>query len=209
MIDYLDAPIPYIMGMQRSLWEEVKLTNKSILNEVTVFDVDRNVFEVIDSSFPDFPQKLMRTACNEITNVLNSTREEQIELAWAKKTVKLRLSILKFYFRLLGNFTKFYKESHKQKGSLSHRTERNLSEIFDTLSYLKNIGKDSFMYMKEFSKSECFIAFTESLYNQKTPELIDLLRLVKATIHNEEGIFADIVRESINAMKDVSDGFKI
>jgi len=199
MIDYLEAPLPYIMGIQRDLWEEAKLTNKSILNEVSVFDVDNNVFDVIHTSFPDFPQKAIRAAYNEIANILNSPREEQVELTWAKRTVKLRLAILKFYFRLLDNFTKFY----KQKGSLSHRTEKNLNDIFDISGYLQSIEKDSFVYIKELTKSECFIVFVESLYNPKTPELIHLLRLIKAVHHNEEDTFADIVRETINATKDV------
>lgn len=204
MADYLDAPLPYLIGIQRTLWENVKKTNRSVLNEVSVFDADKNSFESVDMGLPEFPQSVVREAYKEISSVLEeSASGEREELAWAKKGARIRMTILKFYFKLIGNFSKYY----KQKGSLSHRAEKSLSEIFDIANYLKEVQKGSYTFIREFAKSECFITFIESMHNPKTPELLHIHRLVKA-IQSNEDVLAGAVREALNAAREVTRALK-
>jgi hypothetical protein len=56
MVEYLEAPFPYIVGVPRELWKHIYEQKWDILGEeVVAFDIDNNkVYE--KEELPDFPQ---------------------------------------------------------------------------------------------------------------------------------------------------------
>ena len=56
MVEYLEAPFPYIIGVPRDLWKMIYEQKWDILGEeVVAFDIDNNrVYE--KEELPEFPQ---------------------------------------------------------------------------------------------------------------------------------------------------------
>lgn len=57
MIDYIDAPMPFIMGVPRNVWKDMKLQRgDSIPSDIVIFDIDKNKL-TCNENLPDLPVK--------------------------------------------------------------------------------------------------------------------------------------------------------
>jgi len=55
MVEYLDSPIPYIIGISRDLWKQVKEYKWDALDtDIIAFDIDNNLL-YMKNPLPAFP----------------------------------------------------------------------------------------------------------------------------------------------------------
>ena len=191
MIDYLDSPVPYIIGINRKLWKEMKLKRKLISKDVAIFDVDKRVFKNVDTGLLELPKKILETAYNEIIEILHKPID-----AWIKKTAEVRMSFLKLNLKLIANFRKYYLDNNKDKGKFD--------SIFNMKEFLNNSEPESTDFLKEFAKSECFILFIESMNNPNTSDLLRLQVLSNAIENNDDSIFQETLKIIIDIANHVN-----
>ena len=71
MLEYIDAPMPYIIGVPRHLWKEIKRSRgDSIPPDVIIFDVDKNKL-VCPESLPDLPPKAAESVYASLLSVMD------------------------------------------------------------------------------------------------------------------------------------------
>jgi hypothetical protein len=171
LVEYIDAPIPYIIGIPRSVWREIKkLTNKQeILEDVVIFDIDKAEFIAL-SSTPEWPKESevvyrclqdVITEGNELKFVQKSIEEKDVLRHNIVSILKIKEAFFKLYIKLLGNYLNYYKD-----------------ECFD---YEQYINAQRLPFIKELIKTESFKHFIEISFNctQKRNELDYFLEGVK------------------------------
>lgn len=71
MIDYIDAPMPYILGVPRTVWKEIKKQKgDSIPADVVIFDVDKNKL-TCSENLPDLPPKAEESVYNSLLSIVD------------------------------------------------------------------------------------------------------------------------------------------
>ena len=72
MTDYIDAPIPYIVGIPRDTWNKIKANKKSTLPpEVAIYDIDERTLNP-NGPIPAFPGELAGSIYESLIQVLNN-----------------------------------------------------------------------------------------------------------------------------------------
>lgn len=56
MADYIEAPMPFIMGVPKQVWKNMKRQRECFPSDVVVFDIDKNKM-TCDEKLPDLPPK--------------------------------------------------------------------------------------------------------------------------------------------------------
>ncbi len=56
MLDYIDAPVPYIIGVPLRLWLDIERRRGPQLSDTVICDLHNNRFKCPDA-IPDFPPK--------------------------------------------------------------------------------------------------------------------------------------------------------
>lgn len=77
MIDYIDAPIPYIVGIPRTVWKQIAKKKKEALRtEVIIYDIDKNKLKSCHPlpSFPEDSVKHIHEAMTEVLKNRNSAK---------------------------------------------------------------------------------------------------------------------------------------
>ncbi len=80
MVGYIDAPMPYISGVPKHIWQRLRVDRGRDLawlpSDVCVFDVDKRQFkteETSRSSLPDLPSAYVEVVYNVLLNLLNES----------------------------------------------------------------------------------------------------------------------------------------
>ena len=74
MIDYIDAPIPYIVGVPRDVWKQVKKQKKSTLSaDVAIYDIDKKKLKY-DEALPSMPEDTIKNAYDTMLNILKNNK---------------------------------------------------------------------------------------------------------------------------------------
>ena len=201
MIDYLDAPVPYIIGMKRSIWKKIKASNKMLAKDIAIFDINKNVFKYIDNSLPEFPKEILEKIYNNVIEILHDPIKDEIDnkFKWTKKIVQIRTNFLKLNFTLVSNYRQYY----KGKNSAENESKIQLNAHFQTNDYLANANPGSKAFIKEFARSECFAHFIESMNKLNNKELLQLFELSRAIDNSDEKMIDKIFQYTINAAKHV------
>lgn len=80
MIDYIDAPMPFIIGVPREIWKKLKKERSTDLSwiptDVSILDIDKGSFKMQDT-LPDLPASPIENAYNSLLEVLNESEVEQ------------------------------------------------------------------------------------------------------------------------------------
>jgi hypothetical protein len=153
IIEYIDAPMPYIMGIPRFLWKEIKKirSKNDIARETAIFDINKEKYlflgEVPNWSIHDF-EPVLNCAQEIIERRMQFLGKDSSENCWMTFSLELRKAFFLSYIRLIGNHLKFFKE-----------------EVFDYEEYLSSIQANKRKFMEEFIKTQNFISFIESSAN--------------------------------------------
>ncbi len=70
MIDYIDAPMPFIMGAPRYLWKDIKRQRESIPSDIVVFDIDKNKM-TCNEKLPDLPPKAAESVYATMLSIMD------------------------------------------------------------------------------------------------------------------------------------------
>lgn len=78
LIDYVDAPMPYIIGIPRNLWKEIKKQRKAEdwLNDITIFDMDKKRLKTKEK-LPDIPENYSRQLLQTLQQIMENKKNIQ------------------------------------------------------------------------------------------------------------------------------------
>eukprot|EP00826_Nyctotherus_ovalis_P066106 TRINITY_DN9749_c0_g1_i2.p1 TRINITY_DN9749_c0_g1~~TRINITY_DN9749_c0_g1_i2.p1 ORF type:complete len:270 (-),score=71.96 TRINITY_DN9749_c0_g1_i2:380-1189(-) len=74
MTDYIDAPVPYIVGISRDIWNSVKNKESVLAPEIAIYDMDERKLST-NEPLPAFPEELVGSTHELISQIL-SNREQ-------------------------------------------------------------------------------------------------------------------------------------
>lgn len=156
LVEYIDAPMPYIVGVPRAIWREIKQmqNREEILREVAVFDLDKGEF-ASSAAIPEWPPKDAEPVYRRIQEILAAEAElhfapgkvaESGELLKRESvsTLKLKEAFFLMYVRILGKYLNYFEGGR-----------------FDCEEYLKSVELHRRAFVKELVKTQCFKHFIE------------------------------------------------
>ena len=95
MVDYIDAPIPYIVGMSKDIWKKVKKEKKELLTtDIAIYDIDKRKFK-FNEALPTFPEESMSYVYEMMNKII--TYNDQNKSVW--KNVIIGRVLDEIYFR--------------------------------------------------------------------------------------------------------------
>lgn len=72
MIDYIDAPVPFIVGVPKDVWNTmIKEKSKSFATDVAFYDVDNGRL-VCNERLPDLPEDAIKNVYNAMMNIVKN-----------------------------------------------------------------------------------------------------------------------------------------
>ncbi len=72
MIDYIDAPIPYIVGVSRTVWKEIKRQKGANLpSDVAMYDIDKKRMKY-DEPLPNMPEDAVKNVYEIMLGILKN-----------------------------------------------------------------------------------------------------------------------------------------
>jgi hypothetical protein len=167
MTEYIDAPIPFIIGMPRKIWQKTKMVRGKDLSwlgpDITIYNIDKGKFKSKYQAL-ELPQILTKQLLNDIQAILRQAKglsETQLYEFWIESTLRLKISFIKFYIKLLDSFPQYFTNS------------------LDTTEYLKSISTEKIVFMREFTMTQCFSSFIEKVMKarQENNDLLYFLQL--------------------------------
>lgn len=182
MVEYVDIPMAYLIGMGRELWSRKRVQEKIVAGDVVVFDVDNGQFGKCADDGPAFPP----AALKELHAAAQAIQEERDSVG---KTMKLKSAILKLYLDIMGNFSDYY----EQNATASH--------CFKTEEYLNNLKPEAYPFMKEFVRTNLFLEFAEKTCGTPTADSEQFYAAAKAVAAG-----STMSKEVFDAVRSVSKG---
>ena len=80
MIDYLDAPMPYIIGIQRDVWNKIKGKKQKVLtSDVAIYDIDQKKL-IHNESLPEIPNYLLIDVYNTMKRIITEGKRKDFVL---------------------------------------------------------------------------------------------------------------------------------
>ena len=70
MIDYIDAPMPFIMGVPRYLWKNIKNQRESLPSDIVIYDIDKNKL-TCNENLPDLPPKAAESVYATMLSIMD------------------------------------------------------------------------------------------------------------------------------------------
>ena len=75
MLEYIDAPIPYIVGISRSVWKEMDKAKKQALEqEIIIYDIDKKKLKCCHP-LPTLPEVATSYIHSAIAKILENKKE--------------------------------------------------------------------------------------------------------------------------------------
>ena len=158
MAEYIDAPMPYIIGIPRFLWHEIKKlrSKKEMPEEIAVFDISKGKF-TSSERVPEWPTKdsepVRRFLENTIehANSLQFSRKQSTEFNeseyWTMITLEAKKAFYIMFIKLLGNYQNYFE-----------------GKEFDYEKYINSMEHQRKLFMTELVKKQCFKYFIERSY---------------------------------------------
>lgn len=71
MVEYIDAPMPYIIGVPRAIWKDIKKQRgDTIPTDLVIFDVDKNKLKC-NEQIPDLPPKAAESVYATLLSIVD------------------------------------------------------------------------------------------------------------------------------------------
>jgi len=173
MIDYIDAPMPFIMGVPRYIWKDIKKQRDTLPSDIVIFDIDKNKM-TCNESIPDLPPKAAESVYATMLSIMDEKekiiknikmpqeKEQKLSEYWVLATLRLKQSFLNMFFCLINNYLICYKEN-------IYNSNENLiaNDLFDFEKYLGFFDETRKQFMFELSKTQGFSNFIEKSFHAK------------------------------------------
>lgn len=163
MMEYIDAPMPFVIGVHRDTWKKIKLKRGKDLTwvspEITIFDIDKGQF-IRKENIQNFPDAIVKSLRSNLQLVIKQSKglpDTQLYEFWAEGTLRVKSYFHVFYLNLIDFFPRFFIPDLKQQEN----------KFFQTETYLESIKETHYPFMKEFTKTQSFACFIEKAYKAK------------------------------------------
>ena len=70
MTDYIEAPMPFIMGVPRHVWKNMKRQREGMPSDIIIFDIDKNKM-TCNEKLPDFPPKAAEAVYSTMLTIVD------------------------------------------------------------------------------------------------------------------------------------------
>ena len=193
LIDSVESPFPYIMGISRELWSTAFAANideisydQFFLEEVVIFDVDRNIIKMKEDLFEHIPYNQEQYLIKNLRLILNKhslnagvsesmqsipqhltekptagrVAEEKAAAAGEKKQwLEASLRTKKVFLNFFLMMINNFFAFYKDDVKVeSHSRSTDLFKFKEYLSFFK---KDELAFMKKFTSTQAFHYFVE------------------------------------------------
>jgi len=206
LIDYIEAPMPYIIGIPRIIWKIIKQDEskiKQINSEAAIFDLNKNKIK-FQEIVPDFPIKEIQPIIT-ILQEINTKRmgfcqknlNEQTDF-WQIYSLKLKENFFILYIKLLNGYLKFFTKNNennlifdyqKYEGSLEINKKPFLTQFIKTHNFTNFIEKtaESVQQKNEIS----FFVEGEKIYQNSGEKALDveISKISQRLLYNYKNVF--------------------
>lgn len=143
--DYLDAPMPYIMGISEENWEEIKAQRwDSLEDDIFIVNIETNKITVkeplppLPPTFSDVLEKTLEGHLSRFNSVDRSSNEsdKDFEDFWVKASLTIKQEFLYFIIFLMNDFVQCYK-THNKHLQQEGEEINSIRDIFIYEDYLK------------------------------------------------------------------------
>ncbi|CAI2364368.1 unnamed protein product [Moneuplotes crassus] len=173
--DYLDAPMPYIMGISEENWEEIKAQRwDSLEDDIFIVNIETNKITVkeplppLPPTFSDVLEKTLEGHLSKFNSVDRSSNEsdKDFEDFWVKASLTIKQEFLYFIIFLMNDFVQCYK-SHNKHLQQEGEEMNSIRDIFVYEDYLKSVHKSSDFspeFTSKFIHTQLFTLLVEHYY---------------------------------------------
>jgi len=180
MLEYMDAPVPYIIGIPRATWILIKNSRKELIpEEITIFDLDKNEFIARDKNSMQIPFNYTLPVSITLSSV-KSVKYEGKDF-WIAATLNIRQAFLKMYLILMGDIAQYFQVTKENNYYTS-------SGIFNSNKYIKSRDIRIQGIIKELTQTQHFNVFIEKAYKfYDSTEINEIELCLKGILMNSKG----------------------
>ncbi len=164
LIEYIEAPMPYIVGVPRFIWKEVKkIKPKAVLSqEAAIFDLNKGKLTFSDT-VPDLPlkdsqpvykalQEIAETGKTlQFSHKLHAEHEKMVTEYWTVSSLKVKEAFFMMFVKLMGDYLRFF-----DFGSPGSDTPK-----FDFENYVNSLDPIRRPFVTALSRTQNFASFIE------------------------------------------------
>lgn len=77
MIDYIDAPLPFIIGIPRVIWKKIKKEKTKENTDFAIFDIDKKKLKY-DQHLPDLPEEAVKSVCEVMKSIISHKQDSNV-----------------------------------------------------------------------------------------------------------------------------------
>ena len=155
MTEFIEAPVPYIIGVSKKVWSETCLVKvDELASDVIIFDVDNDQAR-IKEDMPPLPEPCAEMLIKTLKGIVDSReselkklrsmnrreREERIqEIYWAHTTLRVKQIFLNFFLFAINNYLEFFIDPSQVVGDSGNSQPRGAHEVFYLNSYVEKFN---------------------------------------------------------------------
>ena len=101
MKDYIDEPMPFIMGVPLNVWKSIKKQRESIPSDIIIFNIDKNKM-ICNEKLPDLPPKAAESLYAKMLSIIDEREDIRIKYKSSSNYNKIVMILLLIVRRILG-----------------------------------------------------------------------------------------------------------
>lgn len=164
LIEYLQSPIPFMLGVQSYHYEMAK---PLLDDDLVVVDLDHNsvtVFPEDLESLPQGPLSALRQALADITAASAAAHRAMGGQAAAAAAVAENEAIYRafraFFAKVVGHYEKFFRTAASMVAAVPNaKVQEGRNVVFDTVAFLNSKGKSEKPFLTKFVETQLFMQF--------------------------------------------------
>lgn len=166
LIEYLQSPIPFMLGVQSYHYEMAK---PLLDDDLVVVDLDHNsvtVFPEDLESLPQGPLSALRQALADITaasaaahRAMGGQAAAAAAAAVAENEAIYR-AFRAFFAKVVGHYEKFFRTAASMVAAVPNaKVQEGRNVVFDTMAFLNSKGKSEKPFLTKFVETQLFMQF--------------------------------------------------
>mmetsp|Transcript_40573 Transcript_40573/g.39112 ORF Transcript_40573/g.39112 Transcript_40573/m.39112 type:complete len:323 (+) Transcript_40573:611-1579(+) len=167
MIDYLDSPMPFIIGISSDLWHKIYETKWHEISDDTIaFDIDTEVFKMKLNSI-DCPEPQTSSLVKSLMETHERYNTYTVEeCSDTNFLIQVKQSFYNYLLLVINDFRLHFKEEPEKGKVISPRIQ--LDKVFDFDQFLESQNEVNKVFYQQFIETQMFNDFVERTYNLQT-----------------------------------------
>ncbi|CDW76045.1 UNKNOWN [Stylonychia lemnae] len=164
MIDYIDSPVPYVIGIQESVWNKIFMRKWSEVSDDTVCFVIDTALLTTKVDLPNSPEPMTSILLQTLQDILykhNGLNDKDLKIYFKQAFFNYILLIINDYRPFKVNFKEMENEKIDQFGSFKESSIIGLRQIFKFDSYLESQQIENYDFYSIFTETQLFNDFIE------------------------------------------------